>query len=185
MAGKIIRRSVYCGGKMPFAARIKRVCLHCVLKVGLSLLPLAVGAAQFKFPEQTFTVPDGFEIEKVAGPGVVERPISASFDERGRLYVTDSSGSNEKPDKQLEEKPHRVVLLEDTDGDGKFDKSTVFADKMMFPEGCLWFDGALYVAAPPSIWKIANNSTREEWHQGVRERFAWSVFGTRWMALLV
>ena len=166
MAGKIIRRSVYCGGKMALAVRMKRVCLHCVLKVGLTLLPLAVGAAQFKFPEQTFTVPDGFEIEKVAGPGLVDRPISASFDERGRLYVTDSSGSNEKPDKQLEERPHRVVLLEDTDGDGKFDKSTVFADKMMFPEGCLWFDGSLYVAAPPSIWKIADNATRDEWHQG-------------------
>jgi putative membrane-bound dehydrogenase-like protein len=127
---------------------------------------LAIRAAQFKFPEQTFTVPDGFEIEKVAAPGLVDRPISASFDERGRLYVTDSSGSNDKPEKQLEEKPHLVVRLEDTDGDGKFDKASVFADRMMFPEGCLWFDGALYVAAPPSIWKLSDNHTREEWHEG-------------------
>src|SRR5689334_13271581 len=77
-------------------------------------LALGAGAAQFKFPEQTFTLPDGFEMERVAGPGLVDRPISADFDEQGRLYVTDSSGSNDKPEKQLEEKPHRIVRLEDT-----------------------------------------------------------------------
>src|SRR6266850_4625781 len=113
-----------------------------------------LSGAEFKFPNQTITVPDGFEVELVAGSELVERPISASFDEQGRLYVTDSSGSNEKPADQLEKKPHRVVRLEDTDGDGKFDKAKVFADKMMFPEGCLWFDGSVYVSAPPSIWKL-------------------------------
>src|SRR6266850_5042092 len=85
--------------------------------------------AQFKFATQTLTVPDGFEVELAAGPPLVERPVSASFDEQGRLYVTDSSGSNEKPDKQLANPPHRVLRLEDADGDGRFDKSVVFADK--------------------------------------------------------
>src|SRR6185295_6604654 len=126
-------------------------------------------AAQFKFPNQTFTVPDGFEVELAAGPPLAERPVSASFDEQGRLYVTDSSGSNEKPDKQLANPMHRVLRLQDTDGDGKFDKSVVFADKMMFPEGCLWYDGSAYVAAPPSIWKLTDTDgdgvadKREEW----------------------
>ena len=128
--------------------------------------------AQFKFPSQTLTVPDGFEVEQVAGSPLVDRPVSASFDEQGKLYVTDVSGSNEKPDKQLEERPHRVVRLEDTDGKGRFDKATVFADKIMFPEGCLWFDGSVYVSAPPSIWKLTDTNndgvadTREEWHHG-------------------
>src|SRR5262245_6555713 len=81
-----------------------------------------------------FTLPDGFEIEQVAGPPLVDRPIVADFDEQGRLYVADSSGSNDKVDKQLAEKPHRILRLEDTDGDGKFDRRTVFADRMMFPE---------------------------------------------------
>ena len=36
-------------------------------------------------------------------------------------------------------------VFEDTDGDGKFDKSTIFADKMTMPEGALWLDGALYI----------------------------------------
>src|SRR5689334_18076811 len=76
--------------------------LHCVLfSAGLSLI-LSAHAAQFKFATQTLTVPDGFEVELVAGPPLVERPVSADFDEQGRLYVTDSSGSNDKVQKQLE-----------------------------------------------------------------------------------
>jgi putative membrane-bound dehydrogenase-like protein len=138
----------------------------------LILSPPPIPAAQFKFATQTFAVPDGFEVELVAGPPLVDRPVSASFDEQGRLYVTDSSGSNDKPDKQLEERPHRVVRLEDTHGDGKFDKSNVFADRMMFPEGCLWHDGSVFVSAPPSIWKLTDTNNdgvadvRVEWHQG-------------------
>src|SRR5262249_12236737 len=120
----------------------------------------------------TFTLPAGFEIELAAGPPLVNRPIVADFDERGRLYVADSSGSNEKPEEQLKKRPHRVVRLEDADGDGRFDKATVFADKMMFPEGTMWHAGSLYVAAPPSIWKLTDTDDdgvadrREEWFKG-------------------
>ncbi|MBI3413806.1 MAG: HEAT repeat domain-containing protein [Verrucomicrobia bacterium] len=129
-------------------------------------------AAQFKFPTQTLTVPDGFEVELVAGPPLVDRPIEMDFDEQGRLYVTDSSGNSEKSDKQIANPTHRIVRLEDTDGDGRFDKTGVFADKMMFPEGALWFDGSLYVAAPPTIWKLTDTDgdgiadKREEWFKG-------------------
>src|SRR5512141_288934 len=67
-------------------------------------------------------VPAGFVVERVAGPPLVNRPIVADFDEQGRLYVADSSGSNDKVDTQLAERPHRIVRLEDTDGDGRFDR---------------------------------------------------------------
>src|SRR5216117_3538214 len=138
----------------------------------VTLIASATHSAQFKFSNQTFSVPAGFEVEVVATTDLVDRPVSGSFDEEGRLYVTDSSGSNDKPDKQLEEKPHRVVRLEDTNGDGRFDKTTVFADKVMFPEGCLRYDGSLYVSAPPSIWKLTDMNNdgvadiRVEWHEG-------------------
>src|SRR3954471_21462003 len=120
----------------------------------------------------SLSVPPGFVVERVAGPPLVNRPIVADFDDEGRLYVADSSGSNDKVDKQLEDRPHRIVRLEDTDGDGRFDKSVVFADRMMFPEGTMWLDGSLYVAAPPSIWKLTDTDgdgvadQREEWFQG-------------------
>jgi putative membrane-bound dehydrogenase-like protein len=117
-------------------------------------------------------VPPGFDVERVAGPPLVDRPIVADFDEEGRLYVADSSGSNDKVEKQLADRPHRIVRLEDTNGDGRFDRSVVFADRMMLPEGTMWFDGSLYVAAPPSIWKLTDTNgdgvadQREEWFQG-------------------
>jgi putative membrane-bound dehydrogenase-like protein len=127
---------------------------------------------QVKLNGHVFTLPVGFEIELAAGPDLVKRPIEADFDEQGRLYVSDSSGSNENVQEQLKKKPHRVVRLEDSKGTGKFDKSTVFADKLMFPEGVMWHAGSLYVAAPPSIWKLTDTKgkgvadERVEWFQG-------------------
>jgi putative membrane-bound dehydrogenase-like protein len=146
--------------------------LRRVLAAALSVAASIASAAQFTIGAHNFTLPDGFEIELAAGTNLVPRPINASFDEQGRLYVTDSSGSNDNVRKQLAEKPHRVVRLEDTNGDGKFDRQTVFADKMMFPEGALWHDGSLYVSAPPSIWKLTDTNNdgvadvREEWFKG-------------------
>jgi putative membrane-bound dehydrogenase-like protein len=129
-------------------------------------------AGEFKLESRTFRVPDGFVIERVAGPPLVDRPITAAFDDRGRLYVSDSSGSNDNVKKQLADKPHRIVRLEDANDDGVFDKQVVFADKMMFPEGTMWYAGSLYVAAPPSIWKLTDTNddgvadSRVEWFQG-------------------
>ena len=117
-------------------------------------------------------VPEGFSIELVAGAPLVERPITAAFDDEGRLYVAESSGSNDPVEKQLEERPHRIVRLEDGDGDGHYDRRTIFADRMMFPEGTMFLDGSLYVSAPPSIWKLTDADgdgvaeQREEWFQG-------------------
>ena len=132
----------------------------------------ATHARQPAGPGPILRVPAGFSIERIAGPPLVNRPIVADFDDEGRLYVADSSGSNDKVDKQAAERPHRIVRLEDTDGDGRFDTSIVFADRMMLPEGAMWFDGSLYVAAPPSIWKLTDTDgdgvadQREEWFQG-------------------
>jgi putative membrane-bound dehydrogenase-like protein len=127
---------------------------------------------QVELNGHTFTLPVGFTIELVAGPPLVDRPIVADLDEEGRLYVADSSGSNDPVVKQVKDRPHRILRLEDSDGDGKFDRRTVFADKMMFPEGCMWYAGSLYVSAPPSIWKLTDRDgdgvaeQRIEWFQG-------------------
>ena len=47
-------------------------------------------------------------------------------------------------------------MLEDTDGDGRFDKSTVFADKLVFPQGIVWHDGSVYCSSPPSFWRLTD-----------------------------
>ncbi|WP_158633397.1 PVC-type heme-binding CxxCH protein [Tautonia sociabilis] len=124
--------------------------------------------------DHTFSLPDGFSVEVAAGPPLVERPITAAFDERGRLYVAESSGSNDPVNVQLEEKPHRILRLEDTDGDGTFDRRTVFADRMMFPEGTMWLDGSLYVSAPPQIWRLTDTDDDGE----ADDRAVWLDAGT-------
>ena len=129
-------------------------------------------AGEVKIGVHNFQLRDGFSIEHIAGPPLVDRPICGSFDELGRLYVADSSGSNEDVNAQLENPTHRIVRLEDVDGDGRFDTSTVFADRMMFPEGTQWYRGSLYVSAAPTIWKLTDTDDdgvadlREEWFQG-------------------
>jgi putative heme-binding domain-containing protein len=113
--------------------------------IALAWLALAV---------QDPAVPEGYEISRVAEPPLVERPIMAGLDDRGRLYVADSSGVNLRIDDLVKAPPHRIVRLEDSDGDGRFDRSVVFAEGMTFPMGALWHRGALYVCAPPSVWRL-------------------------------
>jgi putative heme-binding domain-containing protein len=145
----------------------------CALIVTLGGIP-PTGAATVPVTVEgrRFLIEEGFSIERVAGPDLAPRPVSASVDDRGRLYVTDSSGSNLPPAEQLRNPTHRILRLEDTNGDGRYDKSTVFAGQVMFPQGCLWHDGWVYVAAPPSIWRFRDTNDdgiadqREEWFKG-------------------
>ena len=97
------------------------------------------------------TVPAGFVIEKVAGPPLIERPMMAGFDDRGRLFVAESAGLNFDFKKLSENPPNFIRLLIDSDRDGIFDKSTIFADRMTFPSGALWHDGRTvrHIAAQP------------------------------------
>ncbi len=101
-------------------------------------------------------LPPGLELVVAAAPPVVTFPIMGCLDDRGRLFIGDAAGLN-LDRKGLEAKlPNRVLMLEDRDGDGVFERSTVFADKMTFPQGACWLDGSLYVASPPGIWKLTD-----------------------------
>ena len=136
------------------------------------LISQCVEAGETVIGVRTLRVPDGFEVELAADPSLVGRPIAVARDEKGRMYVTDSGGMSERAEQQLAAKPHSIRRLEDVDGDGIYDRSTLFADKLMFPEGCLWYEGSLYVAAPPEIWKFTDSNDdgqaekREIWFDG-------------------
>ncbi len=151
------------------SAALLALCLAGLACLAVPTVPPAGKTHTITLNGQTFTLPAGFTIEVAARPPLVDRPIVADLDDEGRLFVADSSGSNDRVAVQLVKKPHRILRLEDTDGDGVFDKRTVFADRMMFPEGVLCFDGSVYVGAPPIIWKLTDGDG-----DGVAEqRVAW------------
>ena len=101
-------------------------------------------------------VPAGYTIERVTTPEQTLHPMMGSFDDDGRLYIAESAGTN-RPAAELVKDPQDLIrVLEDTDGDGKFDKSTVFADKMVFPQGVLWHRGSVYTCSSPYLWKLTD-----------------------------
>ena len=101
-------------------------------------------------------LPDGYQLEVVAASPLVTHPIMGCLDDKGRLFVGDAVGVNWNKAQLEANPPNRVLMLEDTDKDGSFDKSTIFADKMTFPQGACWLNGSLYVGSPPGIWKLTD-----------------------------
>lgn len=97
----------------------------------------------------TFQVKQGFRLELVAAEPLVHSPVTMAFDEHGRLYVVEMIDYSERRD----ETPHagRIRLLEDTDGDGKFDKATIFADNLPWPTAIICSGGGVFVGATPDI----------------------------------
>jgi putative membrane-bound dehydrogenase-like protein len=127
--------------------------------VRLSAAPLSAAAPQPPRDDTRaglpFKVPAGFVAERVAGPPVVEYPMTANFDERGRLFVAHAAGRNVRdPEVLLRELPNSIRLLEPADDQGKFTRFTVFADKLTFPTGALWYDGAFYCCSGGYVWQM-------------------------------
>lgn len=97
---------------------------------------------------KTFTVAPGFKIEQVAAEPLVNSPVAMEWDENGRLFVCEMRGYSEDREKSLS----RVSMLEDLNGDGRYDKSTVFADKLLWPTAVFCYDGGLFVGDAPDVF---------------------------------
>jgi glucose/arabinose dehydrogenase/mono/diheme cytochrome c family protein len=102
---------------------------------------------------KTFSMPPGFRVELVASDPMIESPILMDFDPDGRLWVLemltflpDTSGRDSR------EPLNRVSVLEDTNGDGKMDKKTVFADKLAMPRALKVLDHGVLIGEPPNLW---------------------------------
>src|SRR6185436_4639481 len=94
----------------------------------------------------TFQLRNGFRLELVAAEPLVTDPIAFAFDADGRLFVIEM---NDYPDR----KQHRgqVRRLEDKDGDGRFDKATVFAKGLRWPSAIHCYDGGVFVGSVPDL----------------------------------
>jgi putative heme-binding domain-containing protein len=93
---------------------------------------------------ESFTVADGFEVQLFAAEPLVAKPIQIAFDEEGRLWVASSRVYPQIRPGQSEN--DKILVLEDLDGDGTADRTTVFADDLLMPTGVLPGDGGVYVA---------------------------------------
>jgi putative membrane-bound dehydrogenase-like protein len=93
-------------------------------------------------------VPQGFIVELVAAEPDIVNPVAMCFDERGRIWITESL---EYPRFEPGPGRDRVKVLEDTDGDGRFEKVTIFADGLNIPSGVAVGHGGVWVANAPDI----------------------------------
>jgi putative heme-binding domain-containing protein len=101
-----------------------------------------------------FVLPEGFVIEPVAGPPLVRYPLFGCFDDVGGLYIAEGTGHSVPGTELVKLNQGKILRLEDTDHDGKFDKSTLYAEGFVSPQGVLWHDGVVYVASHPAIWRL-------------------------------
>jgi glucose/arabinose dehydrogenase len=135
---------------------------------------LAVAGSQTRgdsgFVPPELHVPEGFVVEVVAAPPLVGYPMMGCLDELGRLFIAESHGQN--LDKQgLRQAKHRFIrMLEDTDGDGRFDKSTIFANELVMPEGAVCYRGSLYVLSSPYLYLWRFEDTDGDGVADVREK---------------
>ncbi len=137
------------------------------LRIGLTLSAIALltgfllwkyrpspGAAREARGLASITVPEGFQVELAAKPGLVRYPMLGTIDDRGRIFMCESSGETMQTAEMTADPNYVVSLIEDTDKDGVYDKRTTFAEKLTLPAGAVWHRGSLYVAAPPALYRF-------------------------------
>lgn len=122
---------------------------------------------------KTFIVSPGFEVNLYAADPLLAKPIQMNFDPQGRLWVASSEIYPQiKPGEKANDK---IVILEDTKGVGKADKTTVFADGLLIPTGVAPGDGGAYVA---NSTEMVHLSASKPGQKADTKRIVLSGFGT-------
>jgi len=114
------------------------------------------GPSPVKTPAEeklTFQLQPGFKIQLVAAEPMIQAPVVVTFDEDGRLWVVEMRGFMPTIDGEGEGKPvGRISVLEDKNGDGTMDHSTVFLDGLVMPRAIALVKGGALVAANNALW---------------------------------
>jgi hypothetical protein len=102
--------------------------------------------------QKSFTLPEGYAINCFASEADfpdLQDPVAFAFDNKGRLWVCCiPSYPQYLPGETINDK---ILILEDSNGDGKADKQTVFADKLYLPAGIEFWNGGVIVAQQPNV----------------------------------
>ncbi len=110
--------------------------------------------AEFLSPERAasqMTTMDGFTVGVWAAEPMITQPMAFTWDDRGRLWIAENRDYESRGDGFSNSGDSRILILEDTDGDGVADRRTVFMEGLAFPAAlAVGFDG-VYVGAPPNL----------------------------------
>lgn len=127
--------------------------------VELDPVPRATESQYAKFTQQPhpeFTVGEGLEVVLWAENPQLNKPIHMNFDERGRLWV---ASSETYPMIEVGQAPiDKILVLEDSNGDGVSDRSTVFAEGLLIPTGVTPGDGGVYVAQSTDLLHLTDTN---------------------------
>lgn len=114
---------------------------------------LRTSNAPFLKPKEAvaqMAIPDGFDVSIFAAEPDIGEPIAFCFDDRGRIWVVENYNYRTRG-KHTDDQVTRIQILEDTNGDGVFDKKKTFTDKLTFTSGIALGFGGVYVGSPPNL----------------------------------
>ncbi len=137
--------------------RIRTVCLLGLVSFTMSLtspsLPVPTPVRTAAEEQATFRVEPGLMVQLVATEPMVQDPVAMTFDADGRLWVVEMRGYMQTIDAADEDKPTgRISVLEDTNGDGRMDISTVYLDSLVMPRALALVPGGALVVESGALW---------------------------------
>lgn len=104
---------------------------------------------------KTMRLEKGFSIKLVASEPLISTPVAMTFDNTGRIWVVEMTDYRPIKTDSSEQYPlGKVVILQDTNGDGVMDTRKVFIDSLMMPRAICLVDNGLLVATPPNLWYV-------------------------------
>lgn len=106
---------------------------------------------------KTFSVRDGFTMNLIASEPLLRDPVSITYDANGAMYAVEMT-AYPHPDQADEMALGQVRFLLDDDGDGDYDSSFLFADKLSTPTSVTCWQGGVLVTAPPDLWYLKDTT---------------------------
>src|SRR5687768_14386677 len=108
---------------------------------------------------ETFQVEPGLKLQLVAAEPMVQDPVVCTFDEDGRLWVVEMRSYMPNMEGEGEREPlGRISVLQDTDGDGLMDVSTVYMDSLILPRALAVVKGGLLIVAEEALWMTTDTN---------------------------
>src|SRR5829696_2429523 len=134
--------------------RLWTIAAALVLTIGAGLQPATEAPVLSPAEElKTMVMPAGYRLELVASEPLIQDPVAIDWDNEGRLWAVEMAGYMTDIQASREHDPTgRVVVLQDTNRDGRMDKRTVFAEGLVLPRALKVLDRGVLVGEPPNVW---------------------------------